>query len=287
MRRFTLVELLTVISIIAILMAMLTPSLFIALKRARAISCAGNMQSWGSAIQSYASDHNEWYPGYTYWELNDRLSGVWSTTATCVVPNAGAANGYCQDNKGAQLSNVQALMTYISPEMPYCTVRSEPRNPAYKAWPFGIGGWNVIDYFVNFGQGTLWTGNPRPETNGWYTPYWTAAFANSMGPVARTIDARKETTPIMWDRNWVAQTIAMDLPGCAASETCGYYSYDSAYNQISNHSKGGGREADNLNILFMDGSVQNSVYNVGDASWMYYGRDYYNRFWFSRDVLNQ
>ena len=284
MRRFTLIELLTTISIIAILMAMLAPSLFVALKRARAVTCAANMSQWGSAITSYSNDYNDYYPGYTIWELNDRITGVWSNTSTCVNPNAGAANGYCQDNKGAQLANVAALMTYTTAEMPICALRSEPRNPSYKAWPFGVGGWNVLDYFVSFGQGNIFGG--RPNTSGWYTPYWTTAYGQNMGPVVRPLDARKETTPIMWDRTWIAQTIAMDVAGCAASETCGYYSYDSSHNQISNHNKGGGRDADNQNILLLDGSVQNSVYNTGDASWMYYGRDYYNRFWFSQDILN-
>lgn len=59
---FTLVELLIVISIIAILAAMLLPALTMARESARKIKCTGNLKQIGTALHMYAADYNDWAP---------------------------------------------------------------------------------------------------------------------------------------------------------------------------------------------------------------------------------
>ena len=61
-KAFTLVELLVVISIIALLLSILMPSLGKARKLAQRVVCASNQKQIVVAIETYASAYNGWYP---------------------------------------------------------------------------------------------------------------------------------------------------------------------------------------------------------------------------------
>ena len=61
-RKFTLIELLITIAIIAILAGMLLPALNAARDKAAKASCAGNIRQVGYAIVSYAGDNSDYYP---------------------------------------------------------------------------------------------------------------------------------------------------------------------------------------------------------------------------------
>lgn len=61
-RSFTLVEMLVVISIIAILAALLIPSMRTAMNMSYAVSCINNYHQFGTALHSYASDSSNILP---------------------------------------------------------------------------------------------------------------------------------------------------------------------------------------------------------------------------------
>lgn len=68
--RFTLIELLIVISIIAILAGMLLPALNKAKEKAYAIECGNNLKQIGMGLQLYINDYKEYLP------YNDTTSGA-------------------------------------------------------------------------------------------------------------------------------------------------------------------------------------------------------------------
>ena len=72
MNRFTLIELLIVVAIIAILAALLLPALNRARGKSISISCVGNLKQLGILLQGYMNDNNEFLFQWDYngnWQL--------------------------------------------------------------------------------------------------------------------------------------------------------------------------------------------------------------------------
>lgn len=70
-RKFTLLELLIVISIIAILASILMPALSSVRQKTKSIQCVGNVKQIGLGISMYSNDNNGWLVPY------QTASGVW------------------------------------------------------------------------------------------------------------------------------------------------------------------------------------------------------------------
>jgi len=96
---FTLIELLVVIAIIAILAALLFPSLSKAKAKARGLACLNNLKQWGLATQLYVADNND------------------------VLPFDGSPNG-SSVNSGWYIDLPRALGIKPYPELPWRTYAS-------------------------------------------------------------------------------------------------------------------------------------------------------------------
>lgn len=77
---FTLIELLVAIAIIAVLAALLLPTLRLVRDAARGSVCAGNLRQMQMANAAYKSDIGHWLPGYdasfvgsNFWSVNPRF----------------------------------------------------------------------------------------------------------------------------------------------------------------------------------------------------------------------
>ncbi len=87
-RAFSLIELLVVISIIALLVAILLPSLRAAKRSALQLQCGVNLKQWGVALSTYNADHNGRLPktniawgaihGFNVWGSSSSAPGEFS-----------------------------------------------------------------------------------------------------------------------------------------------------------------------------------------------------------------
>ena len=124
---FTLIELMVVISIIALLMAILMPTLSRAKELAAEVACMSNLKQWGVVYSMFTSEHNSRFPSQgfvvdkSYWENLDLLFcplatksydeggrnpiAAWKVEGTEKGVSKGSfgVNNWCGDDRGQPL----------------------------------------------------------------------------------------------------------------------------------------------------------------------------------------
>jgi prepilin-type N-terminal cleavage/methylation domain-containing protein/prepilin-type processing-associated H-X9-DG protein len=101
-RAFTLVELLVVVAIIALLLAVLLPSLGRAREVARSVICLGNMRMVGVGLMGYSADHQGlMLTGYK----RHGISNVWATKIAYPYLQSSRTPGNNPEVGGGKLSN--------------------------------------------------------------------------------------------------------------------------------------------------------------------------------------
>lgn len=79
---FTLVELLVVIGIIALLISILLPALNKARRAAQTVACASNLRNILSAMQMYAQENNNYFPGGPGSSARFLFTSTWAANST-------------------------------------------------------------------------------------------------------------------------------------------------------------------------------------------------------------
>ncbi len=108
-RRFTLVEMLVVITIIAILASLLMPQMQKALDASRSLKCLSNLKQLSCAVQSYAGDNQDCLPysinpSASEWSYVLRIYGLdgrelWGRWSSAYYDCPGVDNTICDANR--------------------------------------------------------------------------------------------------------------------------------------------------------------------------------------------
>ncbi len=175
---FTLVELLVVISIIALLIALLLPALARARSLALQIQCASNMQQIGLAMQEYANEYSGTYPlgctafnpygGFRY-PSNDTYPG-WGFSLLYYGSFGEVGGKMVNARPGILTPNAQGIALLYSPESGYINYRNNLGAITYDSsglenqWTF----YTSYLYWVDRGDGPINTVSTFPDQG--YSP---------------------------------------------------------------------------------------------------------------------
>lgn len=147
---FTLIELLVVIAIIAILIAILLPTLNLARDQGRKMACSNNLHSLALANQIYATNFDDWGVPCRY--TTDQGTSIWTSN-----PDFRKYIGYEGAEEVPDLSSVQTPKKYKCP--------SDTQKAWLHAYDIESGneqgtlvsyGFNIEDWYPSVGQPS-WT----------------------------------------------------------------------------------------------------------------------------------
>jgi len=150
---FTLVELLTVVGIIALLVSLLLPALNIASDQAKAVQCLSNLRQVMVATQIYLDQHKGTYPlaNYTATHGTLKYSYNWDFTT---------------------LRNTATSITTMIPGLVWGTKTNlrVQQCPVYEGPSMTAGGAYVGDPYTGYNYNTSYVGGEYVSSLGLYTP---------------------------------------------------------------------------------------------------------------------
>jgi prepilin-type N-terminal cleavage/methylation domain-containing protein/prepilin-type processing-associated H-X9-DG protein len=174
-RAFTLIELLVVIGIIALLIAILIPSLAQARRTGRTVVCAANLRGSGQGLVLYNNDHKELVvPSYN-------MTG---TTGGAGVPLDGWAcildrDGYMQSGSGSKGNAFYCPDTFDVAGVATGQTGTDPNNPkGWLEWPFERQGSANVSVLI--------------EDRGFFKNIKVAYWINAINPIGGTVAVEQD-----------------------------------------------------------------------------------------------
>ena len=246
-RGFTLVELLTVVAILVVLIGLLTPSLFKAIRFARLASCAASMRAIYTGLVVYAGDNKNFVPTVgAYTRCYDGGATVGGHTSTGMKYGKPYWTGAL-----AQTRSLDNLQLFICPGT-QTWGGSDMHNSGLYAR--GVGGSYVLLAASGLNgafQGEQWS-NYSLRWSGW----WHKVYPNARLMLAESVNSEHGDNPLLTE---------MDIHGGAFTANFGANDIGvlSAGSSIVSHGE------PSMNICGSDGSVIRLLDYVG-PSWQYY-----------------